>query len=63
MDYTFIKGQFTEAQLEEAIIALLEQQGYTYVHSESIHRKYEDILLLDDLRAFMQDRYANDGLS
>lgn len=63
MDYTFIKGQFTESQLEEAIIALLEQQGYTYVHGESIHRKYEDILLLDDLRAFMQDRYANDGLS
>lgn len=36
MDYTFIKGQFTEAQLEEAIIALLEQQGYTYVHGERI---------------------------
>ena len=44
MDYTFVKGQFTEAQLEEAIIALLEQQGYTYVLGESIHRKYEDIL-------------------
>lgn len=28
-----------------------------------VHRKYEDILLLDDLRAFMQDRYTNDGLS
>ena len=63
MDYTFIKGQFTEAQLESAIIALFEQQGYTYVHGESIHRQYEDILLLDDLRAFMQNRYAKDGLS
>ena len=63
MDYNFIKGQFTEAQLEEAIIALFEQQGYTYVHGESIHRKYEDILLLDDLRAFMLTRYAKDGLS
>ena len=63
MDYTFIKGQFTEAHLEEAIIALFEQQEYTYVHGESIHRKYEDILLLDDLRAFMQTRYTKDGLS
>ena len=63
MDYTFVKGQFTEAQLEEAIIALFEQQEYTYVHGESIHRKYEDILLLDDLRTFIQTRYANDGLS
>ena len=63
MDYKFIKGQFTEAQLEAAIIALFEQQDYTYVHGESIHRKYDDILLLDDLHAFMQGRYANDGLS
>lgn len=63
MDDTFIKGQFTEARLEEAIIALFEQQDYTYVHGESIHRKYEDILLLDDLRAFMKTRYAKDGLS
>ena len=63
MDYTFVKGQFTEAQLEEAIIALFKQQEYTYVHGERIHRKYDDILLLDDLRAFMQARYANDGLS
>ena len=63
MDYTFIKGQFTEAQLEEAIITLFEQQEYTYVHGESIHRKYEDILLLDDLRDFIQTRYAKDGLS
>lgn len=63
MDYTFVKGQFTEAQLEETIITLFEQQEYTYVHGESIHRKYEDILLLEDLRAFMQARYAKDGLS
>ena len=62
MELKFIKGQFTEAQLEDAIIALFEQQDYTYVHGESIHRKYEDILLLDDLRAFMQGRYATDGL-
>ena len=37
MDYTFVKGQFTEAQMESAIIALFEQQGYDYVHGESIH--------------------------
>lgn len=63
MDYIFEKGKFTEAQLEDAIIALFEEQDYTYVHGESIHRQYEDILLLDDLRKFMQDRYAKDSLS
>ena len=63
MDYEFIKGQFTEAQLEAAIIELFEQQGYTHVHDENIHRQYEDILLLDDLRAFIGDRYAHENLS
>lgn len=63
MDYTFKKGTFTEAQLEAAIIALFEQQGYTYVPGETIHRKYEDILLLDDLRAFLSVRYASANLS
>lgn len=63
MDYEFVKGQFTEAQLEAAIIELFEQQGYAHVHGENIHRQYEDILLLDDLRAFINDRYAHENLS
>lgn len=63
MDYEFVKGQFTEAQLEAAIIELFEQQGYTHVHGENIHRQYEDILLLDDLRAFISDRYVHENLS
>lgn len=63
MDYEFVKGQFTEAQLEAAIIELFQQQGYIYVHGEKIHRQYEDILLEDDLRSFLQERYAHEGLS
>lgn len=63
MDYCFEKGKFTEDQLEQAIITLFEQQGYTYVPGESIHRKYEDILLLDDLHSFLHDRYGENDLS
>lgn len=63
MDYHFEKGKFTEAELEQAIIELFTAQGYTYVHGENIHRKYEDILLLDDLRSFLTARYAAESLS
>ena len=63
MDYEFVRGQFTEAQLEAAIIELFQQQGYIYVHGEKIHRQYEDILLEDDLRSFLQQRYAHECLS
>ena len=63
MDYQFEKGKFTEADLEMAIIELFKQQGYIYESGESMHRKYEDILLIDDLKAFMSERYSSDDLS
>ena len=63
MDYHFEKGKFTEAELEQAIIELFTVQGYTYVHGGNIHRQYEDILLLDDLRSFLTVRYAAENLS
>ena len=61
MNYHFTKGKFTEAELEKAIIELCEQQGYNYVCGEDMHRKFEDILLLDDLRSYLTSRYQ--GLS
>lgn len=63
MDYTFVKGQFTEAELESAIISLFEEQGYMYVHGDGIDRSYGDILIEDDLRAFILSRYAEEELS
>ena len=56
-------GKFTEAELEEAIIDLFRQEDYAYVNGESIHRQYEEILLTDDLRAYLSDRYQSAGLS
>ena len=56
-------SKFTEAELEEAIIDLFRQENYAYVNGESIHRQYEDILLTDDLRAYLSDRYRSAGLS
>jgi type I restriction enzyme R subunit len=59
MDYEFIRGQFTEAELEAAIITLFEQQGNSYVHGDSIHHRYEDILIEDDLRPFLTGQYSD----
>lgn len=62
MDYVFEQGKFTEEELEKAIIMLFEKQGYTYVEGESIHRKYEDILILDDLKDFISRKYASKNI-
>ncbi len=63
MDYTFEKGKFTEEQLEQAIIALFQEQDYTYVHGDSLHRKFEDILIEEDLRTFIASKYVASNLS
>ena len=31
--------KFTEAQLEEAIIELFQEQGYDYINGDKLHRK------------------------
>ena len=63
MDYHFERGKFTEAELEQAIIELFLRQGYSHICGENIHRRYENILLLDDLRLFLTARYAAESLS
>lgn len=63
MDYVFEKGKFKEAELEQAIIELFTQEGYQYTYGENIQRDFTDILLEDDLRTFLQRRYADKNLS
>ncbi|MDR2824124.1 MAG: HsdR family type I site-specific deoxyribonuclease [Prevotellaceae bacterium] len=58
----FIKGNFTEADLENVIIGLFKQQGYTHITGEQIHRRFTDVVLEDDLRVFLQAKYKNCNL-
>ena len=59
MNYHFTKGNFTESELEKAIIELFKQQGYTYLHGDEIHRPFKDVLLYDDLKAFLLSQYPD----
>lgn len=56
-------SHFNEHTLEIAIMQLFEQQGYIYQNGETIHKELSEVLLLDDLRMFLMDRYANDGIT
>jgi len=57
LNFDFNKGQFTEAELESAIISLFTEQGYDYVLGETIHRGFQEILLRDDLRSYLSLHY------
>ncbi len=52
--------KYTEAQLEQAFISLLETEGYQYVNGKELDRSSnQDVLLKEDLRAFLLKRYPD----
>lgn len=55
--------KFTEAQLETAIIELLSKVGYPHVLGATIAREPEEVLIKDDLRAFLSAKYAADSIT
>jgi len=55
--------KFTEERLEQAIIELLGTEDIPHVHGEGIERASEDVLLKSDIRKFLSDQYADDGIT
>ncbi len=56
-------SRFTESKLEQAIIALLADQGYPYSPGNTLERSPGEVLLLQDLRAYLSRRYSRDGIT
>lgn len=56
-------SHFTEAKLEQAIITLLERQGFPHTAGHSLERQSHEVLIKADLRAFLAERYAADSLT
>lgn len=54
---------FNEHALEMSIMELFQQEGYTYVSGENISRNKSEVLLCDDLKAYLSNRYRNDGIT
>lgn len=57
-----MNGKLYESDYEQAFCQLLEEQGWTLSHGDTIHRQYTDALLEDDLRTYLQDRYCTKGV-
>ena len=54
---------FNEHSLEMAIMELFEQQGYVYQNGETVHKELSEVLLRDDLRLYLQERYQQDDIT
>ena len=56
-------ANFNEHALEMSIMELLKDEGYIYVSGDQIHRERTEVLLTDDLKQYLYNRYAADGLT
>lgn len=55
--------KFTEAQLEQALIDLLAQEGYPHVLGEQIQRTPDQVIIKEDLRSFLLQHYAQENIT
>lgn len=56
--------KFTEAKLEQAFIELLENEGYPHFVGSTLVRSSEDeVLIEEDLKAYLLNRYQNANLT
>ena len=54
---------FNEHALEMSIMELFQDEEYTYINGKSIIRDMSDVLLADDLRKYLHDRYSSEGIT
>ena len=54
---------FQECDLENLIIDAIKGKGYTYAHGDTLRREYDNVLLEDDLTAFLKKKYAGNGIT
>ncbi len=55
--------KFTESRLEQAIIELLGAQGYPYTPVADIARSEDEVLIEEDLRKYLSEKYQHEKLT
>lgn len=54
---------FNEHALEMSIMELFEDEGYEHLTGNNIHREKTEVLLIDDVKNYLYDKYADDGIT
>ena len=50
---------YCESEYEAALMDLLSSLGWCTSSGDELHRKYSEVLILDDLRSFLQQRHPD----
>lgn len=54
---------FNEHALEMSIMELFEDEGYEHLVGSDIHREKTEVLLVDDIKNYLYDKYADDEIT
>ena len=55
--------KFNEEKLENAIIELFKQSNYRYIKGEELNRENTDVLIKDDLKKFLLEKYKDEEIT
>ncbi len=58
-----MSGKFTEYKLEETFIELLAQEGYPHTLGTTLDRKEDEVIIQDDLRHYLKERYQSENIT
>lgn len=56
-------ANFNEHALEMSIMELFQDEGYIHLNGSQIHRERTEVLLQEDLKQYLYNRYAKDGIT
>ena len=56
-------SKFNENSLEMAIMELFQDEEYIYTHGNNISRNLSEVLLTDDLKKYLHERYSSEGIT
>ncbi len=52
--------KFSENALEQAVISLFEAENYQHQNGSHIHKEISDVLLFDDIKTYLHNRYIDE---
>jgi type I restriction enzyme R subunit len=55
--------KFTEDKLEQSVIELFEAEEYRHFSGEQIHKEMTEVLLRDDLKQFLLNKYSGEDIT
>lgn len=56
-------ANFNEHALEMSIMELFKEEGYIHLNGRQLHRERTEVLIQDDLKQYLYNRYAKDGIT